>query len=91
MIFHDTGRLRFEQEENGKLVHASYRLRDGVYDLVHVEADEALRGTGAADRFMRALVEHARAHGLKFAPRCPYARVWFGRHPDAADLLAGDP
>jgi len=88
MIFHDADRLRFEQEENGRLVHASYRLTDGGYALVHIEADEALRGTGAADRFMRALVEYAREHGLRFTARCPYARVWFGRHPDAADVLA---
>jgi predicted GNAT family acetyltransferase len=88
VIFHDTDRLRFEQEEEGRLVHASYRLQDGVYALVHIEADEALRGTGAADRFMRALVERAREQGLKFVPRCPYARVWFGRHPDAKDVLA---
>ena len=83
MIFHDTERQRFEQEENGKLVHASYRMKDGAYALVHVEADPELRGTGAAGRFMTALIGHAREHGLKLLPYCSYARVWFGRHPDA--------
>ncbi len=83
MIFHDTERQRFEQEENGKLVHASYRMKDGAYALVHVEADPELRGTGAADRFMTALVAHAREHDLKLLPYCSYARVWFGRHSEA--------
>jgi predicted GNAT family acetyltransferase len=88
MIFHDAGRQRFEQQENGKLVHASYRLKDGVYALVHVEADPQLRGTGAADRFMTALIVHAREHGLKLLPYCSYARVWFARRPDAVKDLA---
>jgi len=88
MIFHDTERQRFEQEENGKLVHANYRMQDGAYALVHVEADPELRGTGAANRFMRALIAHAREHGLTLLPYCSYARVWFGRHPEAARDVA---
>lgn len=88
MIFDNTERHRFEQEENGKLVFASYRQREGAYALVHVEADDALRGTGAAARFMAALIAHGREHGLKFQPLCSYARAWFQRHPGDADVLA---
>ncbi|WP_339915735.1 GNAT family N-acetyltransferase [uncultured Brevundimonas sp.] len=69
-------------------VRADYRLRDGVYELLHVEADPALRGTGAAGRFMQTLSDHARAEGLKLAPHCGYAVAWFKRHPDEGDLLA---
>lgn len=90
MIFDDTARQHFQQEEDGKQVFASYRLHDGVYALTHVEADPALRGTGAADRFMVALAAHGRDRGLKFAPICSYARAWFRRHPDAGDVLAQD-
>jgi predicted GNAT family acetyltransferase len=88
MIFNNQDRLRFEHEENGGLVIADYRLRDGVYALVHIEADPELRGTGAADRFMVALTDHAREYHLTLAPYCSYARVWFKRHPNAADVLA---
>ena len=87
MIFDDSKRRRFRQEENGALVFADYRLKDGVHALVHVEADPALRGTGAAGRFMAALVQYAREQHLKLAPRCSYARIWFQRHPQAADVL----
>jgi hypothetical protein len=87
VIFHDTTRLHFGQEEDGKLVYASYRLRDGVHALTHVEADEELRGTGAAGRFMEALVQYARDNGLKLAPLCSYARAWAKRHPEAGDVL----
>ena len=80
-------RHRFEAEENGKLVFANYREQDGRVLLTHVEADPALRGTGAAARLMEAIVVHARAHDLKLAPRCSYAVAWFQRHPEAADIL----
>ena len=88
MIADNAEQHRFEQEEDGKLVHASYRMRDGAYALVHVEADPQLRGTGAAGRFMEALIAYARENGLKLAPYCSYARAWFQRHPEAVqDLL----
>ena len=88
MILDNTERRRFGMEEQGRQVFASYRLRDGVYALVHVEADPVLRGTGAAGRFMAALAAHARDHGLKLQPLCSYARAWFQRHPGDADVLA---
>ena len=78
---------RFELTENGLIVFADYRIRDGLYLLPHVEADPALRGTGAADRLMQAIVAHARTEKLTLMPRCSYARAWFDRHPDAADVL----
>ena len=78
---------RFEAEENGKLVFANYREHDGRYLLTHVEADPALRGTGAAARLMEAIVAHARANNLKLVPRCSYAVAWFARHPDASDFI----
>jgi uncharacterized protein len=83
----NTERQRFEASENGHLVFADYRLRGEVHVLTHVEADPALRGTGAAARLMEAIVAHARAHGLKLLPRCSYAVIWFRRHPEAGDLL----
>ena len=83
----NTERQRFEAEENGKMVFADYRIRDGVYLLNHVEADPALRGSGAAARLMEAIADHARQTGIKLRPRCPYAVVWFGRHPEAGDLV----
>jgi uncharacterized protein len=79
---------RFELTENGFLAWAEYRIRDGKYIIPHVEAEPPLRGTGAADRLMTAIVAHARANTLTIEPRCSYARSWFKRHPDAGDVLA---
>ena len=79
---------RFEAEEDGYLVYVSYREHDGRLILTHAEADPALRGKGAADRLMQAIVSHARAHDLKLVPRCSYAVAWFRRNPDYSDILA---
>ena len=78
---------RFERQENGLLAWASYRIRDGKYQIPHVEADPALQGKGAAGRLMREIVDHARAQQLVIEPRCSYARAWFARHPEAQDVL----
>ncbi len=78
---------RFEAQENGLTVFANYREHDGRYLLTHVEADLAMRGTGAAARLMQAIVEHARANALKLVPRCSYAVAWFQRHPEATDVV----
>ena len=78
---------RFELEENGLLAWANYRIHDGKYLIPHVEAEPPLRGTGTSGRLMQAIVEHARSNKLAIVPRCSYARAWFQRHPEAADVL----
>ncbi|HEX4635030.1 MAG TPA: GNAT family N-acetyltransferase [Rhizomicrobium sp.] len=78
---------RFEREENGLMVWANYRIRDGKVQIPHVEAEPPLRGTGAAGRLMQEIVDHARARQLVIVPRCSYARAWFQRHPEAQDVL----
>jgi predicted GNAT family acetyltransferase len=78
---------RFELEENGLLAWANYRIHDGKYLIPHVEAEPPLRGTGAAGRLMQEIVAHARENKLVIVPRCSYARAWFQRHPEAADVL----
>ena len=82
---------RFEQgfsDPEGQLrsVFADYAVQGSTRVIFHVEADPALRGTGAAGQFMQALVEHARAEGLKLAPRCSYAVAWLKRHPEFDDI-----
>ena len=47
----------------------------------------SLRGTGAAGRLMRGVMETARAEGLKVVPICSYASAWIRRHREYHDLL----
>ena len=86
-------RQRYEQgytdaEGRMRTVHADYAVQGDTRIILHVEAEPELRGTGAAGTFMRSLAEHARAGGLKLAPRCSYAVVWLKRHPEYDDLAA---
>lgn len=87
------GEQRFEQgftAPDGEIrtVFAEYATQGETRLILHVEADPSLRGSGAAGRFMQALSEHARAEGLKLAPRCSYAVAWLKRHPEFRDVLA---
>lgn len=79
---------RFELVEHGETAFADYRRAGDRLVIPHVEAPEALRGTGAAGRLMEGVVAHARAQHLKIVPSCPYAAAWMKRHPEHADLLA---
>ncbi|NJC40154.1 hypothetical protein GGQ87_000412 [Brevundimonas alba] len=84
---------RFEQgfaDADGQIrtVFADYAVKGETRVILHVEADPALRGSGAAGTFMQSLAEHARAEGLKLAPRCSYAVVWLKRHREYDDVVA---
>jgi len=89
MLRDNTDRQQFEMDVDGQIVFARYRRQGDILSILHVEAPPALRGTGAAGRFMQALVERARADGFKMLPLCGYAAAWLRRHRDeAAGLLA---
>ncbi len=83
---------RFEQgftDSEGQLrtVFADYAVQGSTRVIQYVEADPALRGSGAAGQFMQALAGHARAEGLKLQPRCNYAVVWLKRHREFDDIV----
>jgi len=80
--------MDFPDLGSGGEVWVDYARQGDTVALLHVEADQALRGTGAAGRFMQAVADYGRAEGLKFRPRCSYAVAWFQRHEGAQDLLA---
>ena len=79
---------RLEMEEAGQIVFADYRLAGGRLIVDHVEAPVALRGSGAAGRFMEALAAWARSRSLKITPLCGYAASWLSRSPANRDLIA---
>lgn len=82
-MFRDNGPAgRFELEVGGRQAFVLYR-RDGDRLVIdHVEAEPALRGTGAAGRLMEQVVAAARAENLTIVPRCSYAARWLRRHQD---------
>ncbi len=79
---------RYELEVDGQVVFGDYRRQGDVVAVTHVEAPHALRGSGAAGRFMQGLMETARAENFRVRPICGYAVAWLKRHPEYADLTA---
>lgn len=79
---------RYETQEDGHTVFCTYRKEGDKVYLLHVEAPVALRGKGAAGRFMQALMEQLRAAKLKAVPVCSYAVAWLERHPEFGDMRA---
>ena len=87
-VIDNTARHRFELEENGHTAFADYQQRNGVLVIPHVEAPQALRGTGAAGRLMAGVVGIVRERGVKMMPTCSYAAAWMQQHKEHGDLLA---
>lgn len=77
----NTARSQYEMTVADQTVFARYRRQDDTTLILHVEAPPSLRGTGAADRFMRGLVALAAQQGTKLVPLCSYAVAWMKRHP----------
>ncbi len=87
-VKNNVAKSRYELEVDGEIVFGDYRRQGEVLAVTHVEAPEALRGSGAAGRFMQGLMETARAEGFTVKPLCGYAAAWLRRHPEYADLTA---
>ncbi|HWI10945.1 MAG TPA: GNAT family N-acetyltransferase [Burkholderiaceae bacterium] len=87
-IEHHPERGRFQAVVEGRTCVADYRLADGVITITHTEVPPPLEGRGIAGELVQALLDHARAQGLKVRPLCSYARAYMRRHPATADLLA---
>lgn len=84
----NTARQQFELVENGMTAFAVYRRQGDAVVIPHVESPPALRGKGTAGRLMQGIADRARAEGFTILPTCGYARAWFRRHPEYADVLA---
>lgn len=67
---------------------ATYRLRDGVMAIPHVETAPGHRGNGFADTLMSGIVAHVRERGLSIRPICPYAASFMHDNRSTHDVLA---
>jgi uncharacterized protein len=77
---HNPAKSRYELEVDGRLAFADYQRSGHRLIIPHVEADPALRGTGAAGRLMAKVAETARSEGMKIVPLCSYASAWLRRN-----------
>ena len=59
--------------------------------VYHTEVSPKAEGKGIAKKLLVAMVDHARKHGLKVIPLCPFVHAQFKRHPgEYADVWNKD-
>ena len=65
----------------------SYRRQGNVLVLHHTEVPRALQGQGLAGELVQAVLDWARAEGLRVRPTCSYVAAYMRRHAETQDLL----
>ncbi len=65
----------------------SYRRVGDVLVLHHTEVPRALQGQGLAGELVQAVLDWARAEGLRVRPTCSYVAAYMRRHVETQDLL----
>ena len=81
---------RFVIEEDGSTAELIYHLNGTRFVLIHTEVPDELGGHGLGGRLVQAALDRARREGLTVVPKCPYARSWIEKHPDAVDGIEVD-
>ncbi|MEK4851329.1 GNAT family N-acetyltransferase [Paenibacillus sp. FSL H7-0756] len=84
------GKGRFYIAGDGKdLAEITYRTEENTGNLVidHTFVSEDLRGQGAGEKLVRAVVDLAREQSVKIVPVCPYAAHQFEKHTEYKDVL----
>ncbi|WP_238652936.1 GNAT family N-acetyltransferase [Paenibacillus piscarius] len=84
------GEGRFYIAGDGKdLAEITYRTEENTGNLVidHTFVSEDLRGQGAGEKLVRAVVDLAREQKVKIEPVCPYAAHQFEKHTEYKDVL----
>jgi predicted GNAT family acetyltransferase len=77
-----------KNEEGKMIVHATFPwIKEGVVVVDHTFVDPSLRGQGIASQLMHEVYKHAKNKGYKVVATCPYAVVWFKKHPELTDII----
>jgi len=87
-FFNNTNKNQYELLFEDSRVIGKYTLDKNILHLKLIEADPSLRGTGAAGKFMKLIMEDAQTKDLKVIPICGYAAHWLNRHPEYHHILA---
>lgn len=78
----------FLQEDGRRVAKLTYSMAGDIAIINHTEVDASLRGTGAGNQLVDALVAWARAHHKRVMPLCPFARSVFDRTPEYRDVCS---
>lgn len=86
-ISHDAEAGRFELRLEDGTAFVDYELRDAVMDLRSTWVPDTHRNRGVGERVVVAALEHARTHGYRVVPTCPFVPWVLDRNPEYADLV----
>ena len=84
-VVDQTENERFVIEEDGHTAELVYHLNGKRLVLIHTEVPDELGGRGMGGRLVQAALDRARREELTVVPKCPFARSWLEKHPDATD------
>lgn len=80
---YENHRIFVKNEEGKVIVNATFPLfREGIVVVDHTFVDPSLRGQGIASILMHEVVKYATSKGFRLVATCPYAVVWFKKHPE---------
>jgi predicted GNAT family acetyltransferase len=79
---------RFEMDLGGKTAFVSYRRKDQILTLLHIEVPAEFQGRGLGTQLAHDVLELVRAEGARVVALCPFIRIYIARHAEFRDLLA---
>ena len=89
-VQHNRGARRFEIRYGYEIARLEYHLRGGTIIYTHTVVPLVLEGHGIAGRLAKEALDYARKGGLSVVPLCPYVADYIEKHPEYADLVAGE-
>lgn len=80
----------YATDPSGKIVaEVTFPTKDGISTIDHTFVDPSLRGQGIAGELVKLAADKILSEGNKIAATCPYAVVWFQRHPEYSVVCSG--
>lgn len=86
-LHNNTDIHNFEMFVDGHRAFIDYKLRDGVYFLIHTEVPIELEGHGVAAALVEKVFKYFDNNGYKVVPYCAYIKAYLKRHPDWNRLI----
>ena len=91
LIYHkESGKRGMFYIEDDDEIIAEIVYADGGNNTMiieHTDIDERLQGMNIGYELVNRVVEHARMHGMKVTPVCPFAKAVFDKKADFRDVL----
>lgn len=80
----------YTTDSNGKVIaEVTFPTTNGISVIDHTFVDPVLRGKGIAGKLVKMAADKILTDGNKIAATCPFAVIWFKRHPEFSLVCVG--